>query len=158
MTGRPEAPATILGADGRAKAYRPLPLDVRVAAVRDGLDAYDRGDYFEAHELLEPAWMGSADPAERSVLQGLIKLAAAYVHEVRGNPPGIEKNLVGARDRLAEGVAGVGAGRAAGAGGAGGLDVDVPALILEIDLRLADLAAHPDGPTLPPPTLVRRAR
>jgi hypothetical protein len=162
VTGRPEVPATIVGADGRAKAYRPLPADVRAAAVRDGLDAYDRGDYFEAHELLEPAWMGSADPAERSVLQGLIKLAAAYVHEVRGNPPGIEKNLVGARERLADGVvggAGPGSG-GAGADGAGadGLDVDVPALILEIDLRLADLAAHPDGPTLPPPILVRRAR
>jgi len=146
VTSRPDKSGTIVGADGRAKAYRPLPVDVRAAAVREGLDAYDRGDYFEAHELLEPAWMGASDPAERAVLQGLIKLAAAYVHEVRGNPAGIAKNLSGARARLAEGING------------DAVDVDVADLIGEIDVRLADLADHPDGPTLPPPTLVRRAR
>ena len=70
-----------------------------------GLAAYERGDFFEAHELLEPAWMGTDDPAERAVLQGLIKLAAAYVHDVRGNPAGIRKNLDGARSRLVEGQA-----------------------------------------------------
>ena len=50
---------------GRAKAYRPLPEDEREAALAAGLAAYDRGDWFLAHELLEPAWMGTADPAER---------------------------------------------------------------------------------------------
>ena len=133
--------AVIVGTDGRAKAYRPLPLEARAAAVREGLDAYRRGDFFEAHEALEPAWMGSDDPGERAALQGLIKLAAAYVHGVRGNPPGIAKNLEGARARLAE------ARDAAWRAPAGlGLDVDLDALIADIDRRLADLAAHPDGP------------
>jgi len=92
--------ATILQG-GRQKAYRPLAIAERVAAIEAGLAAYRRGDFFEAHELLEPAWMGTDRLAEREFLQGLIKLAAAYVHAVRGNPAGIEKNLRGARARLA---------------------------------------------------------
>ena len=110
---------------GRAKAYRPLPAATRRRALRDGLDAYDRGDFFLAHELLEPAWMGTADIGERELLQGLIKLAAAYVHAVRGNAAGIRKNLEGARARLAE------------AGDAGErIGVDGPALVAAIDGRL----------------------
>ena len=89
--------SVIVGRDGRAKAYRPLPPSTRAAAIEAGLAAYDRGDFFEAHEELEPAWMGTDDPAERALLQGLIKVAAAYVHDVRGNPPGIVRNLEGAR-------------------------------------------------------------
>ena len=41
--------------------------------------------------------MGTDDLVERALLQGLIKLAAAYVHGVRGNPAGIDRNLEGAR-------------------------------------------------------------
>ena len=37
-------------------------------------------------------WMGTDDLVERAWLQGLIKLAAAYVHGVRGNPAGIVRN------------------------------------------------------------------
>ena len=85
---------------GRAKAYRPLPVAARADAVRAGLAAYERGDVFLAHELLEPAWMGTADIAERELVQGLIKLAAGFVHAARGNPTGVTKNLVGARDHL----------------------------------------------------------
>ena len=87
--------------DGRSKAYRPLALDARRAAFAAGLEAYARADFFEAHEILEPAWMGAADPIERELHQGLIKLAAAYVHATRGNATGVAKNLAGARDRLA---------------------------------------------------------
>ena len=40
---------------------------------------------------------------------------------------------------------------------AGQLDswLDLPGLVAAIDLRLADLAAHPDGPTLGSPVLSR---
>jgi predicted metal-dependent hydrolase len=143
------ARSVIVGRDGRAKAYRPIPAAARAAAVEAGLTAYGLGDFFEAHELLEPAWMGTDVPADRALLQGLIKLAAAYVHAVRGNPVGIVRNLNGARARLAE---------AAEERVAGGLPdpwLDVSGLIAAIDLRLADLAAHPTGPTLGPPELPR---
>lgn len=111
---------------GRAKAYRPMPPAARRAAFEQGLAAYANGDFFLAHELLEPPWMGAWDLAERELIQGVIKLAAAFVHGARSNPKGIEKNLRGARERLA------------GAGAAGAaLGVDVPALLLAIDERLS---------------------
>jgi predicted metal-dependent hydrolase len=134
---------------GRAKAYRPLPADDRRRAYDAALEAYDRGDFFETHELLEPAWMGTDDLAERALHQGLIKLAAAFVHGVRGNPSGIAKNLVGARERLAEAV---GTPAAAGSG------LDVAALVAAIDERLARLAADPTDASIEAPTLPRLAR
>ena len=138
--------SVVVGRDGRAKAYRPLPEAERAAALAAGLAAYERGDFFEAHEELEPAWMASPDLAERALLQGLIKVAAAYVHDVRGNPAGIARNLEGARALLVE----AGSGPADNVAG-----VDVGALIDAVDERLADLADHPDGPTLGPPDLRR---
>lgn len=125
-----EADATrqvVVGADGRAKAYRPLPGEERIAAVKAGLEAYGAGDFFEAHELMEPAWMGTADLAERALIQGLIKVAAADVHAVRGNPAGVRRNLEGARDRLVSGADGA----------ITGVELDVAALLAAIDARLA---------------------
>ena len=96
---KPPAKQFVLQGD-RAKAYRPIPLAARRHALAEGLAAYARGDFFEAHELLEPAWMGTDDLGERAFLQGLIKLAAAFVHATRGNPAGVAKNLAGALDLL----------------------------------------------------------
>jgi predicted metal-dependent hydrolase len=112
-----------------------LPKATRRRAFVEGLAAYDRGDFFLAHELLEPAWMGTADLPERELLQGLIKLAAANVHAVRGNTAGIRKNLDGARERLA------------GAGSAGSrLGVDPAALVAAIEKRLAGTISADDPP------------
>jgi predicted metal-dependent hydrolase len=131
---------------GRSKAYRPLPEKDRLAAVAQALDAYGRGDFFEAHELLEPAWMGTADPTERELYQALIKVAAAYVHDVRGNRRGRDKSLASARRRLAAVVA-------AGADSTRDHGLDLAALLTAIDERLA----VPDA-TLPPPSLRRPRR
>jgi predicted metal-dependent hydrolase len=129
----PEPRRTVRQGD-RDKAYRPLPVPDRRTAFETGLAAYARGDFFAAHEALEPAWMGTADLAERALHQGLIKIAAAYVHAVRGNPVGLARNLAGARRHLA---------LAGAAGPAWG--VDVGRLAADVDARLADpaLAAVP---------------
>jgi predicted metal-dependent hydrolase len=129
---KPEAGTVVQG--GRAKAYRPIPAAAREEAFQVALLAYERGDFFLAHELLEPAWMGTDDVPERELYQGLIKLAAAFVHGVRGNPRGIAKNLEGARPRLAAAHA---------AGMSGGLDL--PDLLREIDTLIARLAKPPDA-------------
>jgi predicted metal-dependent hydrolase len=131
----PGRPGRIRQGD-RDKAYRPLPLATRRDAFEAGLAAYARGDFFLAHEDLEPAWMGSDDLDERALHQGLIKLAAAYVHAVRGNPAGIAKNLAGARRHLATVTF------AADAWG-----IDVLPLVAEIDARLSD----PTLAAVPPP-------
>jgi hypothetical protein len=126
-------PNTILQGD-RRKAFRPIPPEDRRAALEDGLAAYARGDFFRAHELLEPAWMGTADLAERALYQGIIKLAAGYVHAVRGNPLGLARNLEGARRHLATSLE-LDPGNAAAAG------IDLGRLIGEVDLRLAAVRA-----------------
>jgi hypothetical protein len=148
---------------GRSKAHRPLPADVRRAAVARGLAAYERGAWYLAHEELEPAWMGTADLAERALLSGLIKVAAAYVHAERGNPLGVRTNLRGARERLAAAAvaaaavaaaavaaaASIGAptGPAAPTPGSSGATewIDLPALLDAVDDRLARIEAICDG-------------
>jgi hypothetical protein len=82
--------------------------------------------------------MGTDDPAERELHQGLIKLAAGYVHAVRHNPEGMAKNLRGARTRLAAALA---LGVPSIATLRDGTPLDVAALVAEIDGRLADLQA-----------------
>jgi hypothetical protein len=80
--------------------------------------------------------MGTDQLAEREVLQGLIKLAAAFVHAARGNPAGVAKNLRGARVRLAE----------AGSAADTRLGIDVAELINRIDARLAGEIRAGDPP------------
>ncbi len=126
---------SIVDGTGRAKAYRPLPPGDRAAALRHGLAAYERGDFFEAHEALEPAWMGAEDPAERDLYQGLIKLAAAFVHAVRGNPRGTAQNLRGARERLARAHHAI-----------VNEPIDVEGLVAAIDARLAGEGSSADAP------------
>ena len=158
MTGRPPATAATPGtpaaaaasgpADrivdprGRAKAYRPLAPADRDAAVDRGLVAYARGDFYLAHEELEPAWMAARDPGERERLAGLIKLAAAFVHAARGNPAGVATNLRGSRERLV---------RAETGNADGGLDL--ASLVAAIDALLARVAALPARPAAPAGTL-----
>jgi predicted metal-dependent hydrolase len=140
--------ATVLQ-NGRAKAYRPLPAAERRRAFDEALEAYARGDFFETHELLEPAWMGTDDLAERALHQGLIKLAAAFVHGVRGNPAGIAKNLAGARAHL---TAALGSPPAAESG------LDIAALLVAVDERLARLSADPTDASIEAPALPRSQR
>jgi predicted metal-dependent hydrolase len=127
-------PRTILQGD-RPKAFRPIPPEQRRVALDAGLDAYARGDFFEAHELLEPAWMGTSDLAERALYQGLIKLAAGYVHAIRGNPVGMARNLEGARRHLETSLT-LDPAHAVAAG------IDLTRLIAAVDLRLAAVRAE----------------
>lgn len=125
---------TVVQAGGRAKAYRPITIEARREAFAAGLAAYERGEFFDAHELLEPAWMGTDDLGERAFLQGLIKLAAGFVHGTRRNPLGVAKNLTGARAFL----------RVRGAAEWGRrYGVDVEELLRRVDTVLAGRDARP---------------
>jgi hypothetical protein len=129
--------ATIMQGD-RPKAYRPISPELRQAAFEDGLAAYAQGNFFEAHELLEPAWMGTSDLAERALYQGLIKLAAGYVHAFRGNPIGVARNLRGARTHLETSLS-LNAEVSTSRG------IDVTKLLEAIDFRLAAVAELADA-------------
>jgi hypothetical protein len=58
-----------------------LDADLR---YRDGVARFNRGDYFEAHEVWEDVWRESASEDARRFLQALIQIAAAYHHLQRG--------------------------------------------------------------------------
>lgn len=63
----------------------PLPPD-----ARRGIDLFNLGEYFEAHEWLEAAWNQEPGPA-RDLYQGLLQIAVAYLQIERGNHAGAMK-------------------------------------------------------------------
>jgi hypothetical protein len=52
-----------------------------------GISLFNRGAFFEAHEVLEDVWRPSIEP-ERKFLQGLIQVAVALHHHSKGNSAG----------------------------------------------------------------------
>ncbi len=67
-------------------------------AVR-GLELFNAGEYFEAHEELEAAW--NADPGPgRALYQGVLQVAVAYLQIERGNPDGAKKIFLRSRQWL----------------------------------------------------------
>jgi len=69
---------------------------VEAEGYERGIALFNRGEFFEAHEVLEDVWR-AAPAAERKFLQGLIQIAVALHHHSRGNS-------VGARSLLARAV------------------------------------------------------
>src|SRR5687767_11375580 len=57
-----------------------------------GIDLYNAGQYFEAHEAWEAVWL-DAPQEERFFYQGLIQITAAFVHLTRNEYPGTVKLL-----------------------------------------------------------------
>jgi predicted metal-dependent hydrolase len=70
--------------------------------VRLFVDAFNRGEFFLAHEILEEPWRTPGDPFHRDDgVRGLILLAALYVHRTRGNDRGVRDLAAKAWPRLA---------------------------------------------------------
>ena len=55
--------------------------------LRLGIDLYNAGEYWHAHEAWEQVWL-DAPSEERLFYQGLIQVTAAFVHVVRDEYPG----------------------------------------------------------------------
>lgn len=93
---------------------------------REGLRAYDRGAYYEAHEHWELLWREEPEETpKRHFLQGLIQVAAA-LHKlgVMKSPTGAMRLFERARARLTQVPDGM-------------FGVDVQVVITGIDLALA---------------------
>ncbi len=58
-------------------------------AVR-GLELFNQGEYFEAHEALELAWRAEKGPV-RELYRGILQIAVAYYKILHGNYPGAVK-------------------------------------------------------------------
>jgi uncharacterized protein len=113
--------------------------------LEPGRLAFNRGAYFEAHELWEDVWHAldaGARPVERLAVQGLIQIAAGLHHLQQGRPrpaaqllrKGLTKLSAEAFPRMA--------------------DLRVGALAREVARLLVQLEA-PGGPKLPEPGSVQ---
>ena len=68
--------------------------------LREGVNLFNRGEFFECHEVLEAAWLEAADEQKR-LLQGLIQVAVSFYHLRRGNFPGASRLLRAGVEKLA---------------------------------------------------------
>lgn len=68
-----------------------------------GVDLYNHGYLWEAHEAWEGLWHASkADPTQACYLQGLIQCAAAWLKIPMGQPRGVERLSALALEKLAQ--------------------------------------------------------
>ncbi len=77
------------------------------AIFQHAIAAFNREDFFAAHELFEDLWRVATEE-HRLFLQGLVQLAVAFHHESQGNRTGAEsvmkralRNLSGYPDQFA---------------------------------------------------------
>ena len=61
---------------------------------------YNAGAHWHAHEVLEDLWRATGEPERRRFYQGIIQLAAAFVHAERGNMRGVQRLLAKASAKL----------------------------------------------------------
>jgi predicted metal-dependent hydrolase len=65
----------------------------------EGLELFNRGQYFEAHEVLEEAWNQDKTPG-RELYRGILQIGVAYLQIERGNFNGAIKIFLRARQWL----------------------------------------------------------
>lgn len=58
--------------------------------AREGIQLFNQGEYYEAHEPLEEAWMLTPSP-ERDLYQGILQIGLAYYQITRRNYRGALK-------------------------------------------------------------------
>jgi predicted metal-dependent hydrolase len=68
--------------------------------LAEGLRRYEAGEFFAAHEAWEKVWLRSQQP-DRTFVQGLIQVTAAFHHLQRNNRRGAASLLQAALARLA---------------------------------------------------------
>jgi uncharacterized protein len=50
----------------------------------DGIQLYNKGEFFECHEVLELIWRAESDPV-RELYHGLLQVGVSFHHQGRGN-------------------------------------------------------------------------
>jgi len=58
--------------------------------ARQGLNLFNQGEYFEAHESLEDAW-NVEEGDTKNLYQGILQVAVTYLHILQGNYSGALK-------------------------------------------------------------------
>lgn len=95
--------ARTAGPAGRARIL----AEMNRRAVREsepfkrGIELFNAGKFFDAHEAWEEIWLAEPEP-EKTFLQGLIQLAAAFHHQARGNSKGLRSLLAAGLAKLGQ--------------------------------------------------------
>ena len=76
-----------------------MEFDWTQGALAEGLRRYNAGEYFTAHEAWETVWLEAHEP-DKTFLQGLIQVTAAFHHLRRNNRVGTGRLLHAALRRL----------------------------------------------------------
>lgn len=66
-----------------------------------GIDEFNKQEFFECHETLEAVWNRQIGP-ERELTQGIIQVSVAYYHLLRDNKKGALKLLKRGGERVAK--------------------------------------------------------
>ncbi len=72
------------------------------ALIREGVECFNRREFWEAHDVWERVWLESKGESKRFI-QGLIQYAAAYVHIQKGTLVGAVRLFPKAASKL-EGI------------------------------------------------------
>jgi len=76
-----------------------MPNSEQEEKFRRVVEQFNTGHFFEAHETWEEIWLSSPEP-EKTFLQGIIQIAAAFHHYSRGNTQGTRNLLEAGLRRL----------------------------------------------------------
>jgi predicted metal-dependent hydrolase len=95
--------------------------------LEEGLLLFNRGNFYDAHEVWEDLWRETTDPVLKTCYQGLIQAAVGLHHLGR-------RNLVGARSQLGKSIRNLQVGSVAGA-----KNLDVHELVLQLATLLENL-------------------
>jgi predicted metal-dependent hydrolase len=76
-----------------------MQFDWTHGALADGLQCYRNQEFWLAHEHWEAVWLKCEEP-DKTFLQALIQVTAAFHHLQRGNLTGLASLLKGALRRL----------------------------------------------------------
>jgi len=76
-----------------------MAFDWSCGALAEGLECYRTGKYFDAHEHWESVWLKCDEP-EKTFLQALIQITAAFHHLQMRNLKGAASLLRGSLRRL----------------------------------------------------------
>lgn len=105
----------------------------------EGIELFNAGKYFEAHEALEALWLTESG-GRKTFLQGLIQVAAAFHHHAQNNP-------VGFKSLLGKGCSKINSFHEKYAG------IDLAGLMHQLHLWQQTLGAPRSGPTPPLPQI-----
>jgi len=76
----------------RAPAQHERATRKHKASFRRGIDQFNAGRFFDAHETWEEIWLHSPEP-QKKFYQGIIQISAAFHHYHRGNMHGTRSLL-----------------------------------------------------------------